>query len=157
MYLLTLYFPFFFIFQHLCTFAPFVLLWRNSQLMGNICETSRDPRGPERAADAGQRKGGAAAAVFPPLLLPLLCRELAPALAHAAAVLILRGFPAPRSQWSVGCVGEKTGMAGFGRLALWGKVPNANFPNLWGKLLNLALWGKVVIWKFLNLASYQNG
>ena len=52
--------------------------------MGNICETSRDPRGPERAADAGQRKGGAAAAVFPPLLLPLLCRELAPALAHAA-------------------------------------------------------------------------
>ena len=100
MYLLTLYFPFFFIFQHLCTFAPFVLLWRNSQLMGNICETSRDPRGPERAADAGQRKGGAAA-VFPPLLLPLLCRELAPALAHAAAVLILRGFPAPPfSQWS---------------------------------------------------------
>ena len=72
-------------------------------------------------------------------------------------LLILRGFPAPRSQWSVGCVGEKTGMAGFGRLALWGKVPNANFPNLWGKLLNLALWGKVVIWKFLNLASYQNG
>ena len=53
--------------------------------MGNICETSRDPRGPERSADAGQRKGGAAAAaVFPPLLLPLLCRELAPALAHAA-------------------------------------------------------------------------
>ena len=52
--------------------------------MGNICETSRDPRGPKRAADAGQRKGGAAAAVFPPLLLPLLCRELAPALAHAA-------------------------------------------------------------------------
>ena len=51
--------------------------------MGNICETSRDPRGPERSA--GQRKGGAAAAaVFPPLLLPLLCRELAPALAHAA-------------------------------------------------------------------------
>ena len=118
MYLLTLYFPFFFIFQHLCTFAPFVLLWRNSQLMGNICETSRDPRGPERAADAGQRKGGAAAAVFPPLLLPLLCRELAPALAHAAAVLILRGFPAPQSV--VACRGEKTGMAGSGRLALWG-------------------------------------
>ena len=84
--------------------------------MGNICETSRDPRGPERSA--GQRKGGAAAAVFPPLLLPLLCRELAPALAHAAAVLILRGFPAPQSV--VACRGERTGMAGSGRLALWG-------------------------------------
>ena len=116
MYLLTLYFPFFFIFQHLCTFAPFVLLWRNSQLMGNICETSRDPRGPERAADAGQRKGGAAA-VFPPL--PLLCRELAPALAHAAGAHP-PWFPGASFQSVVACRGERTGMAGSGRLALWG-------------------------------------